>query len=162
MSCFCYQAYAAAQAGPVLLEKLAQTGMKTLFLTIEMPLIYSLYHMEKEGIRVERETLKAYGETLKTQIDVLETEIYELAGEQFNINSPKQLGVILFEKLGLPYGKRQKTGYSTSADILEKLAPEQPLVAKILEYRQLTEVKIHLCGRAGGLHRFRRPDPWNL
>lgn len=141
MSCFCYQAYAAAQAGPVLLEKLAQTGMKTLFLTIEMPLIYSLYHMEKEGIRVERETLKAYGETLKTQIDVLETEIYELAGEQFNINSPKQLGVILFEKLGLPYGKKTKTGYSTSADILEKLAPEQPLVAKILEYRQLTKLK---------------------
>ena len=141
VSCFCYQAYAAAQAGPVLLEKLAQTGMKTLFLTIEMPLIYSLYHMEKEGIRVERETLKAYGETLKTQIDVLETEIYELAGEQFNINSPKQLGVILFEKLGLPYGKKTKTGYSTSADILEKLAPEQPLVAKILEYRQLTKLK---------------------
>ena len=125
----------------MLLEKLAQTGMKTLFLTIEMPLIYSLYHMEKEGIRVERETLKAYGETLKTQIDVLETEIYELAGEQFNINSPKQLGVILFEKLGLPYWKKTKTGYSTSADILEKLAPEQPLVAKILEYRQLTKLK---------------------
>ncbi len=141
VTCFCYMAYVAEAAGPLLMKKLEETGMKRLFLEIEMPLIYSLFHMEDEGIRVERETLKEYGETLRVQIERLETEIYGLAGETFNINSPKQLGVILFEKLKLPYGKKTKTGYSTSADILEKLAPEQPLVAKILEYRQLAKLK---------------------
>ena len=87
----------------------------------------------KEGIQVEKEALRVYGETLQVQIERLEIEIYELSGETFNINSPKQLGVILFEKLKLPYGKKTKTGYSTSADILEKLAPEdvykrQPMI----------------------------------
>ena len=141
ITCFCYMAYTAMAAGDILLEKLRETGMEKLFLEVEMPLIYSLYHMEREGIQVEKEQLKLYGETLQVQIERLEKEIYELSGETFNINSPKQLGVILFEKLKLPYGKKTKTGYSTSADILEKLAPEQPLVAKILEYRQLTKLK---------------------
>ena len=139
--CFCYMAYTAFAVGPELMDRLRKYGMEKLFLEIEMPLIYSLSHMEKEGIQVEREALRAYGDTLKVQIEKLEAEIYELSGETFNINSPKQLGVILFEKLKLPYGKKTKTGYSTSADILEKLAPEQPLVAKILEYRQLTKLK---------------------
>ncbi|MCI8466505.1 MAG: DNA polymerase I [Lachnospiraceae bacterium] len=141
VTCFCYMAYTAFAAGELLMKKLEETGMKELFLKIEMPLIYSLYHMEQEGIQVEREALSVYGDTLKMQIDVLEKEIYELSGENFNINSPKQLGVILFEKLKLPYGKKTKTGYSTSADILEKLAPEQPFVEKILEYRQLAKLK---------------------
>ena len=139
--CFCYMAYTAFAVGPELMDRLRKDGMEKLFLEIEMPLIYSLSHMEKEGIQVEREALRAYGDTLKVQIEKLEAEIYELSGKTFNINSPKQLGVILFEKLKLPYGKKTKTGYSTSADILEKLAPEQPLVAKILEYRQLTKLK---------------------
>ena len=85
--------------------------------------------------------LKSYGEQLGGKIVQLEKEIYELAGEEFNINSPKQMGVILFEKLGLKGGKKTKTGYSTAADILEKLAPEYPIVKDILEYRQLTKLK---------------------
>ncbi len=155
LACFCYMAYTAFRSGPVLMEKLEQAGMKNLFLTIEMPLIYSLYHMEQEGIRVEREELSSYGDTLKIQIDRLEQEIYDLCGEQFNINSPKQLGVILFEKLKLPYGKKTKTGYSTSADVLDKLAPEHPFVAKILEYRQLAKLK---STYADGLAAFISPD----
>ena len=87
------------------------------------------------------EALHIYGEQLGQKIVDLEKDIYELTGETFNINSPKQLGVILFEKLGLPHGKKTKTGYSTSADILDKLAPEYPVVSKILEYRQLTKLK---------------------
>ena len=92
--------------------------------------------MEKWGIRVKGEELKAYGEKLQVRIAELEKLIYEQAGEEFNINSPKQLGVILFEKMGIPGGRKTKTGYSTAADILEKLAPEQPIVNDILEYRQ--------------------------
>ncbi len=141
LACGGYMAYTAWKAGPILLEKLRQTGMERLFLDIEMPLIYSLFHMEEAGIRVQREALEEYGRKLGEQIAVLEQEIYGLSGEVFNINSPKQLGVILFEKLKLPYGKKTKTGYSTSADILEKLAPEHPLVSKILEYRQLAKLK---------------------
>ena len=92
-------------------------------------------------IRVKGEELKAYGEKLSIRIQELEQLIYEKAGEEFNINSPKQLGVILFEKMGIPGGRKTKTGYSTAADILEKLAPEQPIVSDILEYRQLTKLK---------------------
>lgn len=106
-----------------------------------MPLVYTLYDMECEGIGAESEALRQYGEELVDKIQELETEIYTAAGEQFNINSPKQLGVILFEKLKLPYGKKTKTGYSTAADVLEKLAGDYPIVTKILEYRQLTKLK---------------------
>ncbi len=106
-----------------------------------MPLVYTLHDMEREGIRVEAAALKQYGEQLIGRIGELETEIYAMAGETFNINSPKQLGVILFEKLKLPYGKKTKTGYSTAADVLEKLADEAPVVSRILEYRQLTKLK---------------------
>ena len=106
-----------------------------------MPLVYTLSDMEKEGILVNGQELQTYGEELAAQIGVLEQEIYEGAGEVFNINSPKQLGVILFEKLQMPYGKKTKTGYSTAADVLEKLAGEYPLVSKILEYRQLAKLK---------------------
>ena len=97
--------------------------------------------MEKLGIKVKGEELKAYGEKLKVRIGELEQMIYQQAGEEFNINSPKQLGVILFEKLGIPGGKKTKTGYSTAADILEKLSVDYPIVKDILEYRQLAKLK---------------------
>ena len=122
-------------------EKLKENGMWDLFKEIEMPLVYTLYDMEKAGIKADGEALKQYGEQLSGRIKELETTIYDLAGETFNINSPKQLGVILFEKLQLPYGKKTKTGYSTAADVLEKLAPEAPIVSHILEYRQLAKLK---------------------
>ena len=115
--------------------------MDKLFFDIEMPLVFTLYQMEKNGVKVEDPALKVYGEQLGMRIVDLEKEIYELAGEEFNINSPKQLGVILFEKMELPHGKKTKTGYSTSADVLEKLAPDYPIVSQILEYRQLTKLK---------------------
>ncbi|MFR5602557.1 MAG: DNA polymerase I, partial [Lachnospiraceae bacterium] len=138
--CACYQAYIAWKSAAVLLDKLKETGMEELFHTIEIPLIYSLYHMEQTGVKVEREALLAYGERLKGQIEVLEQQIYEETGEHFNINSPKQLGEILFDKMQLKGGKKTKTGYSTAADVLEKLAPEVPVVQKILDYRQLTKL----------------------
>lgn len=139
--CACYIGYVAWAALEPMQKKLLDTGMDTLFREIEMPLVYTLHDMEREGIRVEAAALKQYGEQLIGRIGELETEIYAMAGETFNINSPKQLGVILFEKLKLPYGKKTKTGYSTAADVLEKLADEAPVVFRILEYRQLTKLK---------------------
>jgi len=114
--------------------------MESLFSNIEMPLIYSLYRMEAAGVKVERQELKDYGSRLKIRIDKLEKEIYKATGETFNINSHKQLGEILFEKMGLKGGKKTKTGYSTAADVLEKLAPDVPAVQMILDYRQLTKL----------------------
>lgn len=122
-------------------ENLMSTEQLALFNTIEMPLIYSLDRMEKAGVIVERNELLAYGKELGEKIAVIEKEIYSDVGEEFNINSPKQLGEILFVKMGLKGGKKTKTGYSTSAEVLEKLAPEYPVVNKILEYRQLTKLK---------------------
>lgn len=136
----CYQGYIAWKVMPGLEEQLRETGMEELFLTMEMPLIFSLHHMEAAGIRVDRAQLKEYGDQLKIKITALEQEIYTLAGETFNINSPKQLGEILFEHMQLPHGKKTKTGYSTAADVLEKLAPEYPVVRMILDYRQLTKL----------------------
>ena len=137
----CYEAYAAFASSAVLEEKLKKEKMWKLFTEIEMPLVFTLFHMEQNGVRVEAEELKSYGEQLGGKIVQLEKEIYELAGEEFNINSPKQLGVVLFEHLSLPNGKKTKTGYSTAADVLDKLAPDYPIVAKILEYRQLAKLK---------------------
>ncbi len=122
-------------------KELEQEEMSELFNNIEMPLLFVLYGMEAEGIRVDREQLKEYGDMLEAKIAVLQQEIYDEAGEKFNINSPKQLGYILFDKLKMPYGKKTKSGYSTAADVLEKLAPDYPLVEKILEYRQLAKLK---------------------
>ena len=122
-------------------KKLQETGMRELFDNVEMPLVFTLYDMETDGVRVNAEELKEYGEALVGRIQELEAQIHTAAGEAFNINSPKQLGVILFEKLGLPGGKKTKTGYSTSAEILDKLAPEHEIVRDILEYRQLTKLK---------------------
>lgn len=137
----CYEAYTAYAAAPVLDTKLKEAGMDRLFYDIEMPLVFTLFDMEQTGVRIEAEALKTYGDELGGRIVELEKEIYDLAGEAFNINSPKQLGVILFEKLGMPHAKKTKTGYSTAADVLDKLAPDYPIVAKILEYRQLTKLK---------------------
>lgn len=137
----CYLAYVCREAAPVLHEKLAETDMLKLMEKIEMPLTRVLYDMEQEGILVKPQELKAYGEALTGRIGELEERIYQEAGEKFNINSPKQLGEILFDKLKLPGGKKTKTGYSTAADVLEKLAPEQPVVADILEYRGLAKLK---------------------
>jgi len=137
----CYGAYAAFTAKEVLEQKLSETGMLSLFREIEMPLSLVLYDMEKEGILVKPEELKAYGERLSGRIAELETKIYEEAGKEFNLNSPKQLGEILFEEMHLPGGKKTKTGYSTAADVLEKMAPDYPIVADILEYRGLAKLK---------------------
>ena len=128
-------------AFPVIKEQLIEKNMYRLYTDIEMPTIFSLYDMQKRGIRVEKDELKTYGEQLVGRIDELEKSIHELAGESFNINSPKQLGVILFEKLELPFAKKTKTGYSTNVDILEKLVPDYPIAGQILEYRQLTKLK---------------------
>lgn len=140
-TCVCYMGYAAWKSSEALLNKLEAAGMKALFLEVEMPVIYSLYHMEQEGICVKREELFAYGEKLKIRIEDLEREIFSETGCEFNINSPKQLGEILFVRMELPYGKKTKTGYSTAADVLEKLAPDYPVVQKILDYRQYTKLK---------------------
>ena len=137
----CYQAYTCIAAKDQLLEQLEEHGMKKLYDEIEMPLVFVLADMEKEGVRAEKAELESYGAQLTGRIAELETSIYEKSGETFNINSPKQLGVILFEKLQMPNGKKTKTGYSTAADVLERLAPDYPIVSEILEYRQLTKLK---------------------
>lgn len=137
----CYEAYVAWKAQPVLLEELKKQGMDKLFYEMEMPIVFVLSDMEKEGICMDAAALKEYGDKLSVSIGELEHKIYEQAGEEFNINSPKQLGVILFEKLQMPNAKKTKTGYSTSAEILDKLANDYPIVADILEYRQLTKLK---------------------
>lgn len=139
--CVCHMAYTAWKSRRELEKRLAALDMRELFFTVEMPLIFSLFHMEQAGICVKREELQSYGEKLSVQIESLEQEIYRDTGEEFNINSPKQLGEILFGKMELPYGKKTKTGYSTAADVLEKLAPEYPVVRKILDYRQLAKLK---------------------
>ena len=122
-------------------DQLEREEMWDLYLQMEMPLTYSLYYMEKEGVKVDKASLNAFSEQLLQMMTELEKEIYEEAGEEFNINSPKQLGVILFEKMKLPHGKKTKTGYSTSADVLEKLADEFPFVNTILKYRQVSKLR---------------------
>ena len=129
------------KAYPVLRNRVAEQGMEELYLQIERPTTATLYDMERYGISVEKEALSEYGQQLTGRISELEASIHAQAGKDFNINSPKQLGVILFEDLKMPYAKKTKTGYSTSADILEKLAPDYPIVSDILEYRQLTKLK---------------------
>ena len=156
----CYFSYVAGNATPALKKELEQTGQKELYETVELPLVFVLFEMEQRGIRVNKEELKSYGERLQIRIGELETSIYEQAGETFNINSPKQLGVILFEKLQLPNGKKTKTGYSTSAEVLERLKPEHQIVTDILEYRQLAKLKStyadglanYICPADGRIH----------
>lgn len=122
-------------------KELEETHMQELFYNIEMPLIHVLADMEWYGIKVDVKALKAYGDHLEDAIKTIEEDIYEMAGDKFNINSPKQLGVILFEKMQLPVIKKTKTGYSTAADVLEKLLPEHDIIQLILEYRQLIKLK---------------------
>lgn len=157
--CACYNAYTVARAYKVLEQRLEDEDMAGLYENIEKPLVYALKEMESNGILVDKEGLIAYGDMLKERIAVVEKEVYELAGTQFNINSPKQLGEVLFGQMGLPGGKKTKTGYSTSADVLEKLAPEHPVVGKVLEYRQLTKLNstyadglLQYIGEDGRIH----------
>lgn len=151
----CYSAYVAYKAPENLIKRLKDEGMYSLFEDIDMPLAYTLYDMEYRGIRVNKEELKEYGDKLGIGIEALEKSIYQEVGETFNINSPKQLGVILFEKLRLPFAKKTKTGYSTAADILEKLQGEHPVVKMVLEYRTLTKLK---STYADGLAEYIRED----
>lgn len=137
----CYEAYVAWKSKEILESNLKEKGMYELYENIEMPLVFVLYDMEKEGIRADGDKLKEYSRELAVSINRIEKRIYEEAGEEFNINSPKQLGVVLFEKLQLPNEKKTKTGYSTSAEVLDKLAPDHPIVADVLEYRQLSKLK---------------------
>ncbi|MBO4809816.1 MAG: DNA polymerase I [Lachnospiraceae bacterium] len=137
----CTKAYIAYKAYKILKDKLSELEMLSLYEEIEMPLTAVLYDMEKEGILVDKDALKAYGDALVGRIEELESSIKNAAGTDFNINSPKQLGEVLFEKLGLPGGKKTKSGYSTAADVLEKLAEDYPIVVDILEYRGLTKLK---------------------
>lgn len=137
----CYNALVMYKAREVLEKELKEQGMLDVYKNIELPLTYALYDMEQAGIMVQADKLKIYGDKLQKNIEILEQEIYDEAKHPFNINSPKQLGEILFVEMGLPGGKKTKTGYSTSASVLEKLEPEYPFVSKILEYRQLTKLK---------------------
>ncbi len=137
----CYHAYIAWGVREAMLERLKETGMEQLFYEVEMPLIFTLSEMEKEGIQTEGAELNEYSRKLQLRLTELEQSIYATAGHPFNINSPKQLGVILFEEMKMPHGKKTKTGYSTAADVLEKLAAEYPFVSDILEYRQLAKLK---------------------
>ena len=138
---YMYQSYVAFAAEEVLSQKLQSEGMLSLMNEVEMPLSYVLFDMEKEGITVREEELKEYSVYLGEKIAELEKRIYALAGMEFNLNSPKQLGEVLFEHMNIPGGKKTKTGYSTAADVLEKLAPEHPIVNDILEYRGLAKLK---------------------
>lgn len=138
-----FDSYVSAVNGlyEVLLPRLKEQGMWELFETAELPLCAVLADMECTGCRVDARALADFGELLMGRISELENAIYGMAGETFNINSPKQLGTILFDKLGLPHGKKTKTGWSTNADVLDKLKGESPLVASVLEYRQLAKLK---------------------
>jgi len=137
---FAYKALIPYLAGDLLMERLENQEMFTLYNEIEMPTVYTLYDMEHRGIRVDRKALDDYSVKLQSRIDELHTEIIGYAGKEFNINSPKQLGVILFEDMGLSGGKKTKTGYSTSVDVLEKIKNDHPIIPAILEYRQLTKL----------------------
>ena len=137
----CYNAYVAYASYEKVIAEIKEEGMLNIYDNIEMPLVYTLFDMELAGIEMDASALAEFGQKLAKRISELEKRIYELAGEEFNINSPKQLGVILFEKLGIPGGKKTKTGYSTAADVLEELAVDNPIISDILEYRQLAKLK---------------------
>lgn len=136
----CAYTYAIRKLYDKLKKRLKEAELLELFDTIEMPLVEVLADMQYTGMYVNKEELKAYGSQLQKQIEQLTKEIYKLCNEEFNINSPKQLGEILFEKLQLPVQKKNKNGYSTDVEVLEKLKKEHPVVEKILEYRQITKL----------------------
>lgn len=151
----CFMSYTAFMSKNVIISRLEQLEMLKLYREIEMPLIVVLKDMEQEGIAVEKDELKEYGNKLEVRIKELEKLIYSMAGLEFNINSPKQLGEVLFDKLSLPFAKKTKTGYSTAAEVLEKLSDDYEIVSYILEYRQLTKLK---STYADGLANYIRSD----
>ena len=134
-------ASALAALRPAMTEKLSALGMTKLYETVELPLCPVLARMEEAGFLVDRKALQEFGDGLNADIAALQARVWEYAGEEFNINSPKQLGTILFDKLMLPSGKKTKTGWSTNADVLEKLRDKHPIVNAVLDYRTLTKLK---------------------
>lgn len=122
-------------------KKLADDGQEKLYYEVELPLVEVLASMQFEGVYVDKNALRQFGDTLAGQIAALQSEIYQLADGEFNINSPKQLGEVLFVKLGLSGGKKNKNGYSTNVDVLQKLLDQHPIVGKVLEYRQLSKLR---------------------
>lgn len=148
-------AEAAYIVGDALMAKLKESGMASLFTQVEMPLVYTLFRMEQRGILFNAPEIRRYGEELSGLMQDYEAEIYKEAGEEFNINSPKQLGTILFDKLHLPYAKKTKTGYSTSADVLERIRYEDPIVDNVLKYRQVAKLK---STYTDGLESFMKAD----
>ena len=139
------QAAAVKGAWEAAAKKLTENGQNELFYDIEMPLARVLASMENAGFLVDRNSINSYGEVLEKKVDSLVQEIYAMAGEEFNINSPKQLGVILFEKMGLPVKKKTKSGYSTNDEVLESLADRYPIAELVLEYRTLAKLKSTYC-----------------
>ncbi len=139
----CNQSEVIYTAMPILLQKMKDNDQQQLYFEIELPLIRVLADMQKYGIKVNKNALQQYGTELEKSIEILTLEIYTMAGTKFNINSPKQLGEILFSPkyMGLSGGKKTKTGYSTAADVLEKLTSSHPIIQKILYYRQLSKLK---------------------
>lgn len=137
---FTYKAMIPLIASDILIERLQAEDMHDLYMNVELPTAYTLYDMEKRGIRVDKNALDEYSHSLEKRIQELKDSIIGYAGKEFNINSPKQLGPILFEDMALPGGKKTKTGYSTSVDVLEKIKNVHPIIADILEYRQLTKL----------------------
>lgn len=135
------KAISISELKPLLEKDLRENSQYELFTELEMPLTLVLADMESTGIKVDIQRLKTMGSELLEKLALIEEQIHEKAGEKFNINSPKQLGTILFEKLGLPSGKKTKTGYSTSADVLEKLADDHEIIRLILDYRQLGKLQ---------------------
>lgn len=140
---------------PVLEKKMAELGMTELYCNIELPLCAVLADMERQGFLVDKKALSDFGAALDDGIAALQSSIWELAGERFNINSPKQLGTVLFEKLMLPAGKKTKTGWSTNADVLERLIGKHPVISQILDFRMLTKLK---STYADGLLKVIAPD----
>ncbi|MBC8590840.1 DNA polymerase I [Wansuia hejianensis] len=126
---------------PMMIEQIQKQNMKRLYYEVELPLVEVLANMEFTGFHIDKEELELLGEKYNQEIDTLTKEIYELAEMEFNINSPKQIGEVLFEKLGLPVIKRTKTGYSTNVEVLEKLLDQHPIIEKILRYRQIVKLK---------------------
>ena len=135
-----YSAFVSRLAADKIFQELKATEQWELYLDVEEPLVPVLFRMEKAGILVDKEALLSYGEELKKKISALQEEIYAMSGEEFNINSPQQLGIILFEKMQIPGGKKTKTGYSTAVDVLEKLQEDYPIVGKIMEYRTYSKL----------------------
>jgi DNA polymerase-1 len=137
-----------------MLGEIDEFGMRELLYKVEMPLIEALSDMESQGFMVDKETLNQIGFELSEEIDLLTSQIFDLAGEEFNINSPKQLGVVLFEKLGLPVIKKTKTGYSTDAEVLDELSSKHEIIDKILSYRQLVKLKsTYIDGLMASIHK---------